>query len=98
MEKRRPPPELRAQIDIGFRVEGQSIVIFELHPDWMDGSAAMLERTLAKATYSKKTALWAIYWMKADLKWHRYPPVPAVGKLEAFISILDKDEHGSFWG
>ena len=35
-----------------------------------------IEEPVAKATYISKTNRWKIYWMRADLKWHAYPPHP----------------------
>ena len=34
MTRRRPPPHLRDQFDLGYTVQGQSIEIFEIRPDW----------------------------------------------------------------
>ena len=36
MARRRPLPHLREQLDIGYKIEGQSIEIFEIRPDWKD--------------------------------------------------------------
>ena len=30
MERRRPPPQIRPQLDIGYRISGQSVEIFEI--------------------------------------------------------------------
>jgi hypothetical protein len=32
MEKRRPPPHIRQEVDLAFRVSGQSVEIFEIRP------------------------------------------------------------------
>ena len=32
----RPNEEMRAQLDIGYRIEKQSVIIFEVRPDWRD--------------------------------------------------------------
>ena len=34
MARRRPPLHARDQLDLGYRMEGQSIEIFEIRPDW----------------------------------------------------------------
>jgi hypothetical protein len=41
ISKRRPPPHIRAQLDLGFRVSGQSIEIFEVRPNWRDKSKTL---------------------------------------------------------
>ncbi|MHB8079781.1 MAG: DUF3024 domain-containing protein [Candidatus Krumholzibacteriia bacterium] len=37
MDRRRPPPHIRPQLDLGRRLTGHSIEIFEVRPDWMGG-------------------------------------------------------------
>jgi hypothetical protein len=34
MQQRRPPPHVRQKLDLGFRVTGQSVEIFEIRPAW----------------------------------------------------------------
>lgn len=34
LDARRPPPEIRNEVDLGFRIEGHSIEIFEVRPMW----------------------------------------------------------------
>lgn len=52
IEHRRPAPHIRAELDLGFRVQAQSIDIFEVRPDWQD-KGKYLEFPVAKATYNK---------------------------------------------
>lgn len=48
---------------------------------------------MAKATYVKKSGIWKVFWMRADLKWHRYEPVPEVSTLDEFLRIVLKSIH-----
>lgn len=50
MERRRPPVEVRGQVDLLHRIDGQSVVIYEIRPDWQD-PATKTETPLAKATF-----------------------------------------------
>ena len=97
VQKRRPPSHIRPKLDIGFRLKGQSIEIFEIRPLWSDPTK-ILEESVAKATYVKTLALWKVYWKRADGKWHSYPPVPKVGTVDKFLELVDADAHGFFWG
>lgn len=97
VEKRRPPPHVRAELDLAFRISGQSIEIFTLRPYWMDKSRIQ-EHPVAKATYNKSKLCWKIFWQRADLKWHRYPPNPEVASVEEFLEIVQEDDHGCFFG
>ena len=53
IEKRRPPAHVRDQVDLAFRVEGQSVVIFEIREIW-NNPEKKVESPIAKATYIKK--------------------------------------------
>ncbi|NLY74895.1 MAG: DUF3024 domain-containing protein [Firmicutes bacterium] len=97
LEKRRPPVHLRKELDLGYRIDGNSIVIFEIRPLW-NNPEKIIEVPVAKTTYVKKNDVWKIYWQRADLKWHGYKPDPEVKTLDEFFRIVDEDEFGCFWG
>lgn len=80
IDKRRPPAHIRDKVDIGFRLSGQNVEIFEIRAIW-NSPEEMVEQPVAKATYVKRQNLWKIYWMKSDLKWHKYEPAFEVGEL-----------------
>jgi hypothetical protein len=97
IEARRPPPEIRAKLDLGFRLHDQSVEIFEVRPDWQDPEETM-ENSAAKATYVKRAKEWRIYWQRADLEWHRYEPYPTAGSIEEFLQVVDEDAYCCFFG
>lgn len=97
VEKRRPPPHIRPELDLGFRVKGQSVEIFEVRPRWRH-PGEKLEHSVAKATYVKTQRIWRVYWQRADLKWHGYEPNPQVETLEEFLAVVDRDEYACFFG
>jgi len=92
----RPPPHIRPKLDIGYRLQDQSIEIFEITPRW-DNPKVTMEAKVAKATYVKAKNEWRIFWFKSDMKWHRYPPNPEVKYLEDFLEIVGEDENSCFW-
>ena len=51
IEQRRPAPHIRPELDLGFRIEGQSVVIFEVRPVWRGAPGEKMEHSMAKATY-----------------------------------------------
>lgn len=97
LARRRPPVEIRDKLDLAWRIEGQSVVIFSIRPCWRDASKKM-EEPAAKATYVRKTSRWKIFWMRADLKWHSYPTQPEAIFFEEFLAVVDEDADGCFWG
>lgn len=97
IEKTRPPPHIRPELDISFRVSGQSVEIFEVSPHWERPEETM-EHSVAKATFVRRQGIRKVYWQRADLKWHRYEPMPEVRTLEGFLAVVEKDEYACFWG
>lgn len=97
LEKRRPPPEIRSQVDLGYRIVGQSIELFLIRPHWRD-PRTQIEESIAKATYIRSRDLWRIYWKRRDLKWHGYEPDLEVRSIGKFLAVVDTDEYGCFWG
>jgi len=97
VQRRRPAPHIRPMLDIGFRVAGQNVEIFEIRPRWKEPDVKM-ENPVATATFVRSQARWKLFWMRADLKWHGYEPSPVVDSIEKFLADVDKDEYGCFWG
>jgi len=97
VDAHRPPAHLRSQIDIGYRVTGQSLELFEIRPRW-DDPDEVLQHSFVKATFVKKSRTWKIYWMRQDLKWHSYEPAPEVASLEEVLSVVSEDTYGCFHG
>jgi len=97
IESRRPPPHIRKELDLGFRVHGQSVEIFEIRPMWRSPDE-ITENSVAKATYVRKSDLWRIYWQRADLRWHRYEPEPIAASIEQVLEIVERDEYCCFYG
>jgi len=97
VESRRPPEHIRPELDIGYRITGQSFEIFEIRPRW-DHPEVTHELPAAKATYVKSRKLWKLYWMRADLKWHRYDLPPRSESLRAVLKEIFEDPYCCFWG
>ena len=93
----RPQPEIRHQLDIGYELQDQSVIINEIRPRW-DNPNEILTHGYAKATYIKGKNIWKIYWMRADMKWHSYRPNPIAMQLSDFLKIVEEDEYHCFKG
>ena len=97
IQRHRPPPHIRPELDLAFRLQGQSVEIFEVRPDWKDPKSKM-EKPCAKATYKKAQKTWRVFWQRQDLKWHSYKPTPEVATIEEFLALVEKDPHCCFFG
>ena len=79
MTSHRPPAHIRNEVDLSYRLDNQSIEIFEIRPHWKTPSEK-IETSIAKATYVKSQKIWRVYSQRGDLKWHKYDPC-SEGKL-----------------
>lgn len=94
---RRPPCEMRDKLDIGFRLDNQSVFVFETRPVWNNPSESQ-EINIAKATFVKAKKTWKMYWLRKDLKWYTYEPKAQVKTIESVFKIIHEDKHGCFFG
>jgi hypothetical protein len=97
LDRRRPPEHIRDEVDMDYRVTGQSVEIFEIRRDWQD-KTRKIEIPIAKTTFVRTKNRWKIFWMRGDLKWHGYEPNPEVHSLEVVLNVIDGDECGCFFG
>ena len=97
LEVNRPPRRIRSELDLGWRIEGQTVYVFEIRPRWDDPSI-IKQHDFAKATWVDSSKQWRLYWLRGNKKWYRYDPLPAVGNLQRFLDELKKDPHGCFKG
>ena len=98
LKKRRPPTHIRAKLDIACRLKGQSIQIVEVRPKWRGLPGEFMEHGAAKATFVRSRGVWRIYWLRKDLKWHSYEPVPEVRTIADFFSVVHEDAYCCFFG
>lgn len=97
LEYARPPEEIRKQLDIGYRIEDQSVLLVEMRPIWNNPSE-IREYAYAKATFNKSKNVWKIFWMPGNLKWLSYQGAPEVKTLKEFLHIVDEDKMSCFKG
>lgn len=97
MENNRPTEDIRDQLDLSYKIEDQSVIIYEIRPHW-EKPGQMIESNIAKATFVKTSGHWKIFWLRASLKWESYQPTPAVKTLKEFLKIIEEDKHYCFWG
>ncbi len=95
--KRRPPVEIRSQVDLDMKIDGYSIEIFTIRPRW-DKPDEIIHSPIAKTTFVKSKNYWKLFWMRANLKWYPYDIKPAVKTFEDFLREVDNDTHACFWG
>ena len=65
IERKRPPENIRHQIDLSYKIENQSIIVFELRPVWNDPGKIM-ESNIAKITYEQELLVKEVKFLKLD--------------------------------
>jgi hypothetical protein len=98
IERRRPEEEMRELLDLAYKIDDQSIIVFELRPADYDNPSEKIESYIAKTTFVKSSGLWKVFWLRQDLKWHVYGPKPTVKTIKEFIELIEEDKHHCFWG
>jgi hypothetical protein len=97
LKKRRPPSHMRNQLDFGYEIDDQDVILSEIRPNWRNPDEVN-HQPLAKASYIKSKQHWKIYWMRQTLKWGAYEPVPTVKSIEDFVKVVDEDANCFFFG
>jgi hypothetical protein len=97
LDRIRPPENIRTMLDITYRIEQQSVVIYERRTV-LNRQEKTTENEVAKATFIEASNCWKIYWLRPDKRWYSYEPRPRVNSLKAFVELVEEDVHGCFWG
>ena len=95
--RRRTRREHADELRFDYRIEGQSLILYEERSGWRDPDE-LIQSPFAKLRYVRTTGLWTLYWMRADLKWHAYGPVPPTADLAALVDVVDEDAYSAFFG
>ena len=97
IEKRRPPAEIRDQLDYRADISGAEVIIVEVRPRF-DDKKQKIEHPVARAKWVATRKKWRLYWMRSDLKWHSYEPLPEAATLRVILSEVHRDPHCCFFG
>ena len=88
------PPD---QLYLDFKLDGQTLYLFEVRPKWNDPSIKT-EMMLAKFRYITKDRLWKLYWQRQDMKWEQYKPGGTHRSLQPLLELVWDDTSTCFWG
>jgi hypothetical protein len=97
IEKIRPPIEVREQLDFRADIKGSEVVIAEVRPSFQNKHEKR-EHPVAKAKWIGTQKVWRLFWLRADLKWHAYEPLPEARSISALLEEVRRDPHGCFFG
>ena len=92
LSKRRPPPEVRDKLDYRADINGQEVHIISVRPAYGD-PARKSELPIARVRWFGTQKVWRLYWMRADMKWHSYEPLPESSSIATLLEEVDRDPH-----
>jgi len=97
LSKRRPPPEFRDKVDYRVNITGQEVMLVTVRQRFDDESRKQ-EYPFAKVRWVGTQRVWKLYWMRDDLKWHAYTPLPEATKIGRLLEEVERDPHCCFFG
>ena len=93
----RVPPEIRAELEVKFRFDGNSLILFERRPAF-NRPGDFVEPVVAKFRYYVERQEWVLYWRDRNQRWHRYERIPPSPAFDDLLEEVDADPTGIFWG
>jgi hypothetical protein len=93
----RIPPHIRDEVQLGFRFEGNNVVLYERRPAW-NRPGEWVEPSVAKFRFFVGRQGWALYWRDRNGRWKRYDLVAPSRQFEDLLEEVDADPTGIFWG
>ena len=90
-------PEVRAQLLLGYRIERNSITLFESRVRY-DNRTEWFESPVAKFQYVESIERWRLFCKFRDRKWRGYQPLPESRSLAELVAEVKRDPTGIFWG
>jgi len=93
----RVPAHVQEKLRLKYSVNRHDVVVFEVRPHWRIPGKDMREE-VAKFKFVRSRNEWRLYWMRADLKWHSYDPLPSSRDLEELVGEVDEDPYCCFFG
>ena len=94
--RRKTRPEHADQLRFECEINGHTASIWEVRPPW-DGVGDRTSMGVARFRFFSR-GVWQLYWMRRDLKWHRYDDIATTPDLAALVAIVEADEYGAFFG
>ncbi len=88
---------VRDKLRIGFRVRGNSIIMFEERPLFSDKSI-WTESVVAQFRFNLEDGKWSLYWADRNSRWHIYDDVLPNKNFDVLLGEVDHDPTGIFWG
>src|SRR4051812_47404725 len=90
------PPHVRHQLRHTFKIGPTSVELFEERPAWDDPKKPWTRAPVAKFRYVTSRAMWELFCVHRDLKWHHYERLPSAGRFDLLLAEVRRDPTGIF--
>lgn len=97
LAKRRPAAHLRDKLDFRAVITGSEVTLVEVRPHYQD-KTRIIEHPFARAKWVGTRQVWRLFWMRGNLKWTAYEPIPEAPALAALLAEVERDPHCCFLG
>jgi len=95
--RRLSPPQYADELRVVCEIDAHNVSVFEERPPW-NGRGDWTRMGVARFRFFRSRGEWQLYWMRQDLKWHRYDPAEPTADLAALVAVVEADEYGAFFG
>ena len=92
----RVPAHLRGELQVGYRIRGTAVTLFERRPAWAEPEE-WTESLVAQFRYDPLAEKWSLYWSDRRQKWHPCDRRPA-REIASLLRDVHADRSGIFWG
>lgn len=93
----RVPPHARDRVRLGFRIDGNAVVVFEERPSFLR-PAEWGESAVAKFRWVASRKVWQLFCRFRDGRWRGYEPFPESPTFAKLVDEVGADPTGIFWG
>ena len=94
---KRTPPEIQANVRVGFEIRGNRITISEHRPYFMDATEPWTNSRIAVLVYDDANRAWDLFAFNRNSCRMPYDVEPT-RDLAVLIAEIDADPTGIFWG
>ena len=96
--RRHSPLEHADELRVTYAVEGHSVSMYEERPPWR-GEGEWTRHGIARFRFYRSRGEWQLYWMRRDLRWHRYEPDDEMPTdLASLVALVEADRYRAFFG
>jgi len=93
----RVSPEVRDKVRVCFRIEEDSVTLYEERPALMK-PGTLVESNVSKFEYDAKTTMWTLYCRDQYSHWHKYDVFEPSLDFDDLLQEVEEDPTGIFWG